>query len=294
MSSQPTSLASDIIRYVRGRCRLGSNPPNAAFQTTQMLLALNDINEWFWYWPLDNGSMAPWKISRRRKAYTTIANTTLNGAVLANATSLILTSGTNFDSPEGVDVGAVYVKIKQNGVYLIVPYETKTSNTLSVCSGIDVALATGLSVYKLYATPSDYGRPIQMKVDGRPYDFCDNEFDDLPPQFNFMTHYLKSTNGFDKFFLALPDNMQSGRIVLLNYVKKPTKIDEDTDKVDAPDGVARWALLKKFESFVWTHRGEDRLALDANVEAERFIKQFAATQSGEDAGSNQDPTFDLD
>lgn len=289
---QPSSTATNIISYVRSRCRLGTNPPNAAFQETQMLLALNDVNEWFWFWPTEN-SLSPWKIARKRKLFTTIASTTLNGAVSANATSLILTSATDFDSPGGTDVGAGYVKNNQ-GIYILFNYETKSSNTLSSVSGIDVALTSGWTVFKHYPLPIDFDRPRQLKVDGQTYKFTDSEFDDIPPPGCYMTRYEKSTNGYDKFFLILPDNMQSDRTLQFNYVRKPTTISAGTHKVDAPDGVARWALIEKFKAYVWGERGETELAAIADQKAEKFIQQYAATKSNEDASENTDPTFDLE
>lgn len=289
---QPSSQASDIISYIRSRCRIGQSPPNAALQTTQMRLALNDVNEWFWFWPTMN-DLAPWKISRKRKLFTTVASTTLNGAVSANATSLILTSASDFDDPASADVGAGYVK-NNEGIYVLFNYETKSSNTLSNVSGIDVALTTGWSVYKFPPLPTDYDRPRQLKVDGQRYRFTDAEFDDLPPPGYYMTHYEKSTNGYDKFFLVLPDNMQSDRTVQFNYIRKPTTISSDTSKIDAPDGIARWAVLEKFAAYVWGIRGEEDLAQTANAKAEDFIQQYAASKSNEDASENSDPTFDLE
>ncbi len=80
----------------------------------------------------------------------------------------------------------------------------------------------------------------------------------------------------------------------MRYIKKPTTINDASSKIDAPNGIARWAVLKKFEAFVWFHRGEMELYASAEAEAERLIGAFADTQTGEDASPNQDPYFDLD
>ncbi len=288
----PSSLASDIILYVRGRVRLGSNPPSPVFQDTQMLVALNDINDWFYYWPLDNGDMAPWKFTRKEKIYLAKNLTTLNGPVAAGAISIDLTDGSDFDSPD-TDAAAAFIR-DNNWIFHFFTYEGRTTNNLSGVSTIDVDIATGMEVRKLFTLPSDYGRPRILKVNGREYKFVDSESDDVPNTGTYYTRFMTSANGYSNFYLVLPLLIGAGQTVKMHYVKRPTIIDELTDRVDAPDGVARWALIKKFEAFCWFHRGESELAAEADAAAEKFIKLFAAVQSGENASADQGPSFDLD
>lgn len=287
----PSTAASDIISYVRSRCRLGTAPPNAIFQTTQMLVALNDINEWFYYWPMDNGDMAPWKFTRKEKSYLAKDNTTLNGAVSAGATSIILTSGSDFDSPSS-DAAAGFIK-DSNWIFHFFTYEGRSTHTLSGVSTIDVDLATALDVYKLYTLPSDYGRPITLKVNGRDYRFSDSDSDDIPPAGHYHTRFMTSSSGYTNFYLVLPLLLGDGNTVKMHYVRRPTIIDEGTDKIDAPNGIARNAIIAKFEAYCWEHRGETDMAALAEKKAEELIMQFAAVQSGENASPDKGPSFDF-
>lgn len=288
----PSTAAGDIISYVRSRCRLGTAPPNAIFQTTQMLVALHDINEWFLYWPMDNGNMAPWKFTRRQKLFAPKNLTTLAAGASAGDVSLSLTSGTDFDSPVS-DAAGAYLK-NTNGIFSFFTYEGRAAGVLSGVTPLDIDFDSGTEVRKLYTLPDDYGRPRILKVNGTPYKFLDSDFDDVPGAGSYFTKYLDSTNHYDHFYLVLPLLVGSGVSVKLHYVKRSTVINEITDNIDAPDGVARWATIKKFEAYCWFHRGEMELSLAAETEATRLMNIFAASQSGEDAGPDQGPTFDLD
>lgn len=287
----PSTAASDIISYVRSRCRLGTNPPNAIFQTTQMLVALHDINDWFFHWPMDNGDMAPWKFTRKEKVFLAKNNTTLNGALSAGAISLILTSGTDFDSPSS-DAAAAYVK-DTNGIFHFFTYEGRATVTLSGINPIDVDLATGLDVQKLYTLPSDYGRPRTLKVNGGEYKFSDSDTDDVPPAGYYHTRFMTSSSGYSNFYLVLPLQIGEGVTVKMHYIKRPTVIATGTDKIDAPNGLARLAIISKFEAYCWEHRGEMDMAMAAEKKAEDAISQFAAVQSGENASPDKGPSFDF-
>lgn len=288
----PSTQASDIISYVRSRCRLGSTPPNAIFQTTQMLVALNDINEWFNYWPIDHGSCAPWKYSRKEKLYLPKNATTLSVAAVAGDTTLTLTSGSDFDSPSS-DAAGGYVT-HSDWIHQFFTYESRSSNTLSGVSTIDIAIASGEDVHKIYTLPSDFGRPRICKVNGQEFKFSDSEASDLPSHGYFFTKYMVSTSGYDNFYLILPESVTAGTTAKMQYIKRPKIISAGTDKVDAPDGVARWGLIKKFESYCWFHRGESALAQEAAAEAENLLRSFSSSQSSEDANPDQGPSFALD
>ena len=257
-----------------------------------MLVALNDINEWFNYWPIDHGSCAPWKYSRKRKLYVPKDLTTLSAQATAGDTSLSLTSGSDFDSPSS-DAAGGYIKHSE-WIFQFFTYESRSSDTLSVVSTIDITAASGSEVHKIYTLPSDFGRTRILKVNGRPYKFSDSEESDIPPFGMYFTTYMVSTNSYDNFYLILPEGVGSSTKVSLQYVKRPKIISADTDKVDAPDGVARWGLIKKFESYCWFHQGEMELHQKAEEDAENFLKSFASSQSNEDASPDQGPSFDLE
>ncbi len=288
----PSTAASDIISYVRGRCRLGSAPPNAVFQTPQMLIALNDINEWFYYWPLDNGGLAPWKFTRATRLYQPKNLTTLAADIAAGATNLTLADGTDFDSPSA-DAAAAYFRTS-DGALAFFTYEGRAVNALSGVNPIDIPFTSGTEIRKCYTLPQDYGRPIRCMVNRREYKFTDTQFDDIPYAGYFSTKYLTSTSGYDNFYLILPLLIGTGITVTMHYVRRPTIISAETTKIDAKDGTARWAVIKKFEEFVWNHRGELDLAREAGQEADRLIRMYSSSQSSEDASSDQGPTFDLD
>lgn len=291
MSSFNFSTGDSIISLVRGEARLGSNPPNAAFQTTQMRAKLTDINEWFWMWPINNG-MSPFKMSRGHILIQSKSNTNLAVAADAADTSLTLSDGDDFGSPTTALFGAAMIK-NSEGTFEFVTFSENASDILSSVEGLSIDHAVSSEVHLLYGLPANFYLARQLRVYQRkPYIHVDGEFDDVPPPGYYHTKYMKRDDGNNRWFIALPESVPE-HTFSFHYIEKPNTISSATDKINAPDGVGRWAIIEKMKEYVWEIRGEDAKAGLARQRAETLMEQFCAKEAILDDSPEKGPMYDL-
>lgn len=254
-----------------------------------MLLQLHDVNEWFHNYPYTIG-MLGWKYNDRETIIQSKTNTTLNGALSVGATSMILTSATDFDSPPITaahpSLGAGYIRTGQY-MYDFFSYETKSSNTLSTVSGINVVCADGSEVHKLYALPSDFGKTRALFRESNivEYEYLDQDMRQTPP---FGYYFLKSftSSTYSGTFLVLPW-MIGAYNFKLNYMKKANTIADTTDSIGAPNGDGRQAVIEKMCQYVWEVLGEDVLAARARDNAEVAMDKCLGKWAMHTAQTNQ-------
>ena len=266
------STASTILTQVRAECGVGSNPKSTALQNTSLLRFLNDINSEFVNLPYIQG-LTGWKFLLRETIISTVANTTLNGALASGATSMVLTSGTSFDDPAATDVGAGYVKTG-NSVYDFFTYEDRATNTLSTVAGLNMAHATLEEVHKVYKLPSDFGkiRNIFRRSSLYSYVYVDPDFTQVPRGDQFTIRVFTSTNNYSASFLIFREDIGALEFKV-QYVKAPTTIDETTDSVDAPDGTPRRYIVERMKEYVWSHLGEENDAILAKQRADILLRE---------------------
>lgn len=297
----PTSQASTIVAHAKARTRQGASSPAAAFGETVLYEALHDINEWFCYWTFnpENGGIMPFSFLRREKLFSAQSETALNGAVAAGADSLVVDDGTIFSSPEpsSSEPGGLWID-NGEGDYDFITFEERSTHTLSSLTTVDIAHADAEVVGKIYLLPSDYGRPRVLKLsESQHLDWIDGEFESIPPAGYFHTKYLTSQalalTGSGSNFLVLPRGLGEETLTLY-YVKKPNTIANGNSYVDAPNGVARWAMIYKLMEYIFDTRGEDELADRAARKAEQKMKHFASMQSTVDVSPIQGAQFDYD
>lgn len=216
------SAASTILTYAYGQMKVDSTTVTTpGLQTAQMLAYLNFANaEWIRAYRRSGGE--PPDFIAREKIITLVSDSALNGAITTASTSIILDSGTDFDTS-----GAIVIWDDQPD---IVEHTGKSSNTLSGATGIDVDHADDTAVQKLYALPSNFASfrttdeaPEGVMVGSDPYLFTSGR----PEAFKYATYDNGTTT-----FLWMPRNLTGS--VKVFYNKKSTTIDETTDTVDVP------------------------------------------------------------
>jgi len=259
-----------------------------------MLQQLNDVNAWAHNYPYTIG-MLGWKFNDKETIIQSKVNTTLNGAISAGSTSIVLTSGTNFDSPP-IDsshptIGGGYVRTGTY-VYDFFVHEGKSSNTLSTVSGLDMAHATAEVVHKIYCLPSDMGktRALFRQSNIIEYQYLDQDMRQVPPFGYYMLKSFTSTNGNTGTFLILPESV-GALDWKLYYMKKPTTITATIDSINMPDGTGRQAVIEKMCQYVWEILGEDMMAERAAANAEVFMDKTLGQWSLHTASTNQSLTL---
>jgi len=290
----PSSKASEIITYAKGRTRQGSKSPSAALGDTQLYIALNDINEWFCYWVFDpdNGGLSPFFFLRDEQLIVSKAATTLNGAIDKAATSIALTSGSDFDSDASAsEPGGMWIK-DSDGHFDYITYEALTTNDITVASRVDIAHLDDEKCQKIYRLNANFGRPRVLKLSRtKNLIWIDSEFEDIPPPGFFHTKHLISSSGTHQMYIVLPE-FTDERTYKLYYVKKPATITGADDRVDAPDGLGRRAVVYMLMAYIWETRGESDKAIEFEKKAIRDMRTFASSQSSIDSSLVQGPLTD--
>ncbi len=292
METPSYSTASTILTQVRAKTRISSNPNATALQNTAMLQQLHDVNSWAHNYPYTVG-MLGWKFNDREAIIQAKTNTTLNGAVSSGATSVVLTSGTNFDSPpiasDFPSLGGFYIR---TGTYIydFGIYESKSSNTLSTVSGLQIDHATAEPVHKIYALPSNFGktRALFRQSNIVEYYYLDQDIRQVPPYGYYMLKSFTSTNAYSGTFLILPESIGSINFKL-NYMIKPNTISNSdlSDKINMPDGSGRQAVIEKMCQYVWGILGETDLEETSRIKAEEAIDHCLGEWAMATAQTNQ-------
>ena len=253
-------------------CLGGSLLYPTALQDAALIRELNVINSEFVNAPyLRNYS--GWKWMEEITNFQSKAATTLNGALTTSSTSIILTSATDFDSS-----GRVWSETG-NGALDFMDYTGKSSNTLTGATGIDIAHASGDSVEKLYALPSNFGKSRTLYLNGSEYTFVDSSNYLIPPSGYYTTQGA---------YIFLPENV-GAQDATLRYMKKPTNVSTGvigTDlatSMDVPVRYARFAVerLKAYIYSITRHPDKQATALQlaqGSLE-EAFTYSFRQTAS---------------
>lgn len=286
-------LASEVITAVRGRTRIGLNPPNAALQSAELWRVLNSVNEWFVYWCLDKEGVQPLKRFRKHQLVKTKANTALAAAVASGANSLTLDSGTDFGSPTVASPLAAVIK-NSDAAYQFFTYESRATITLSELATLSTDFEDGDEVHKLYELNDDYGQPRTLSANNqRPYIYLDGEFETMPPSGCFHIKLLESKTGLLRPFIVLPESISTGITFTFVYIKRPKDIVDGTSTLDARAGLEREAILEKMAEYVWNVRGEDGLENAAKAKADEIMSMIHSKEAQYDASADQGPRFDM-
>ena len=250
-----------------------------ALQTTSLIKKIDNDNKQFINAFSARSSLgaAPWMIDDDGYLFQSVSETSLNGAVAVGATSVILTSATNFASS-----GRVWIRTSK-GAIEFVDYSAKASNTLTVTSSeIDIAHASGEVVGKLHALPSDFGKIYKLKINN--YDYSYMSYEKTRTSIDLPYHGTYTTRGD---YLLLPQGLGSQDCTLW-YAKKATTLStgvNGTDmalSVDVPVDFERY-LIYSLVSFIQRTRRAREDSIQsmqlASLELEKAISYSTNSQT---------------
>ena len=166
---------------------------------------------------------------RFQQNYLNVAHTTLNGNVLAGATTIVLTSSHDFDDSGTIAVGATALG---NSINLGINYtaNNRSTNTLSGVTGVPAGgLTTGLDVWE---NANFFGLPTAYTIDSGLIKFDVPFYNSLNGRNIIMDYYTtvptitSDSNVFDEPFF---DEYVAFLRFKIKYKKANGKIDRDSD-----------------------------------------------------------------
>lgn len=188
------------------------------------------------------------------KWYQGVAHTTLNGAVLAGATSLILTSSGDFDESGSVDIAAESITEEIDTA----DYETNTETTatLGTVTNVDVNHASGRDVWQ----GASFGVPTGYTVDNGIMTF-NQPFDNDSAGENIWIDYYSKKTICNSFGDTLDENFYRIYLPYMRYrikLRKNPSMDINSD----PDYIA-WR--QKMEAQVLKEFGGQNLSIKVDI-----------------------------
>jgi len=159
------------------------------------------------------------------KWYQGVAHTTLNGAVLAGATSLVLTSSGDFDESGAVDIAAE--SITEDIDVADYTSNTESTKTLGTVTNVAVNHATGRDVWQGVS----FGVPTGYYVDNGVMTF-NQPFDDDTAGENIWLDFYKSKTICNSFASLLDENFYRIYLPYLRFrikLRKNPSMDRDND-----------------------------------------------------------------
>lgn len=266
-------LTADTLIQTAKAEAIGSNTSSlTALQDEQMLAKVNQLNAEFVNAAHTKHPHGGWTWMRKVTNFQTKSHTTLNGALSAGAASVVLTSGTDWDS-----TGRSVIETAK-GALDFFDHTAKSTHTLTVSavSGaetVSMAHATSERVEKLYALPSDYSKTRMLVVNSSLYRY--QSFDGFPDGGHFSTY-----GGY----ILMPRGIGSQDCTLY-YEKKGETIDGLDDTTNIPTEFSRYAIekLKAHIYLIRRKRQDVQTALDL---AEDCI-QYALTMDSQPLSNSE-------
>lgn len=219
----PNSQVSTIIGYATNILKIDADTIGVpGLENTQLLSFADQANREYHNAHLKAGGELP-SMMARETGGTLVSATTLASSQASNATTAVLTDGTNFDSSGAFAVyGSGTADIEEN--------LGKTTNTLTGVTGVGFAHDEGDVVAKLYSLPSSFGslRQVEDAGDGVVVNGVQYYYTSGIPIGNQVSIY---NNGTSKW-LWFPQGASGDYLV--HYNKTTESLDDLTDVIDIP------------------------------------------------------------
>lgn len=221
--------ATNLIAAAKAEAIGSTTSSLTALQARQLLGKVQQLNNEFVNSAHTRHPLGGWSWMQKVTNFQSKGATTLNGAVSAGAASVILTSGTDWDS-----TGRSVIETAK-GALDFVDHSAKATNTLTVSSAtgaetVSIDHATSERVEKLYALPSDYSKVQKLYANSVLYRY--ERLDGFPSSGMFSTY-----GGY----ILLPRGIGTQDCTLY-YFKKGSTIDELADTLDIPTEYSRYAI----------------------------------------------------
>jgi len=179
------------------------------------------------------------------EAYQGVAHTTLNGAILTGATSIVLTSSGDFDESGAIDIAAEDITEDiDNADYTT---NTESTNTLGTVTNVDTGHTSGRDVWQSVS----FGVPTKYYVNNGIMTF-NQPFDNDSAGENIWLDYYQKKEVANSFGDLLDENFYPIYKPYMRYrikLRKNSSLNKDTD-ADYIDWVQKreTQVLKEFGS----------------------------------------------
>lgn len=231
MQSYSFITADTLISTAKAEAIGSTTSSLTALQDDQLLAKVAQLNAEWINAAHTNHPLGGWSWMLKTTNFQSKDSTTLNGAVSSGAASVVLTSGTNWDS-----TGRSVIETSK-GALDFFDHTAKSTHTLTVSavSGAETVSmdhATSERVEKLYALPSDYSKAQKLYVNSVLYRY--ERLDGFPSSGMFSTY-----GGY----ILLPRGI-GNQDCTLYYFKKGATISALTSDTNIPSELSRYAIEK--------------------------------------------------
>lgn len=266
MQSYSFITADTLISTAKAEAIGSTTSSLTALQDDQMLAKVQQLNAEWVNSAHTKHPLGGWSWMQKITSFTTKAATTLNGAISSGAASVVLTSGTDWDS-----TGRSVIETSK-GTLDFFDHTAKSTHTLTVSTAtgaetVSMDHATSERVEKLYALPSDYSRMKYLYVNSVLYPY--ERLDGFPRGYSTYGAYILLPRGI------------GAQECTLNYFKKGATIDELTDTTDIPSEFSRYAVekLKAHIYLIRRKRNDVKPSLDLAEEALQYAFAMDSQQT---------------
>lgn len=163
----------------------------------------------------------PWDFLEEQENFTAIAKTSLSAALAEDATTASITDASSWDSSNGA-----FITFDSRGTWDYVAFTTRSSNSLTGVTDVDLGNASGDDCEKLYPLPTNLGRIIGVWVSGE-------EYHEVPENPQLAQFSIISDPTGTKSFLWLPRNTGT-KTVVYKYQLQTTDLAVITGTMDTP------------------------------------------------------------
>lgn len=154
-----------------------------AISETALIREIDRINRQFIRAAHTKHGNKGWSWMEKVYNFKTYAATSLNGAISAGASSVILDDASNFSAS-----GGQFYTLTSKGLVDFITFTSKSSNTLTTTgSTVDVAHSDGEWAELLYDLPSDFGKEKWMIVSQVAYEYL--KYEGNTPRYRNYTVY---------------------------------------------------------------------------------------------------------
>lgn len=264
--------ATTLIATAKAEAIGSTTSSLTAMQDEQLLAKVSQLNAEWVNSAHTNHPLGGWSWMLKPTNFQSKSATTLNGAVSAGAASVILTSGTDWDS-----TGRSVIETSK-GALDFFDHTAKATHTLTVSAAtgaetVSMAHATSERVEKLYALPSDYSKVQKLYMNSVLYRY--ERLDGFPASGSFSTYggYLMLPRGIGE---------QDGT---LYYFQKGNTIDELADETNIPTEFSRYAI-EKLKAHIYMVRRK-RVDVETSLTLAEQALQYALTMDSQQQSNSE-------
>jgi len=272
MQSYSYLTADSIVSAAKAEAIGSTTSSLTALQDDQLLAKVQQINNEFVNSAHTRHPLGGWSWMLKVTSFSTKNATTLNGALSAGAASVVLTSGTDWDS-----TGRSVIETS-GGALDFFDHTAKSTHTLTVSavSGaetISMAHATSERVEKMPPLPSDYSKVQKLYVNSVLYRY--ERLDGFPSAGKFSTY-----GGY----VLMPRGIGSQDCTLYYFAKGST-VDELSDSTNIPTEFSRYAI-EKLKAHIYLIRRKREDVQTALSLAEECL-QYALSMDSEQQSNSE-------